>query len=60
MQATVNPLADLQFNLLSVVVRNGGMAYYPSPVSERRQLQDFTYRGLQGQDWRIWPATCPN
>jgi uncharacterized lipoprotein YddW (UPF0748 family) len=50
MQATVNQLADLQFNRLYVVVWNGGMAYYPSPVSEGRQLQDFTYRGLQGQD----------
>jgi uncharacterized lipoprotein YddW (UPF0748 family) len=50
MQATVNQLADLQFNRLYVVVWNGGMAYYPSPVSEGRQLQDFTFRGLQGQD----------
>ncbi len=50
MQATVNQLADLQFNRLYVVVWNGGMAYYPSRVSEGRQLQDFTYRGLQGQD----------
>ncbi len=50
MQATVNQLADLQFNRLYVVVWNGGMAYYPSPVSEGRQFQDFTYRGLQGQD----------
>jgi uncharacterized lipoprotein YddW (UPF0748 family) len=50
MQATVNQLADLQFNRLYGVVWNGGMAYYPSPVSEGRQLQDFTFRGLQGQD----------
>lgn len=50
MQATVNQLADLQFNRLYVVVWNGGMAYYPSRISEGRQLQDFTYRGLQGQD----------
>ena len=50
MQATVNQLADLQFNRLYAVVWNGGMTYYPSPVSEGRQLQDFTYRGLQGQD----------
>jgi len=50
MQATVNQLADLQFNRLYAVVWNGGMAYYPSAVSEGRQLQNFTYRGLQGQD----------
>jgi uncharacterized lipoprotein YddW (UPF0748 family) len=50
MQATVNQLADLGFNRLYAVVWNGGMAYYPSQVSEGRQLQDFTYRGLQGQD----------
>jgi len=50
MQATVNQLADLQFNRLYVVVWNGGMAYYPSLVSESRGFQSFTYRGLQGQD----------
>lgn len=50
MQATVNQLADLQFSRLYAVVWNGGMAYYPSAVSEGRKLQDFTYRGLQGQD----------
>jgi uncharacterized lipoprotein YddW (UPF0748 family) len=50
MQAAVNQLADLQFNRLYAVVWNGGMAYYPSAVSEGRQLQNFTYRGLQGQD----------
>ena len=50
MQATVNQLADLQFNRLYAVVWNGGMAYYPSAVSEGRQFQNFTYRGLQGQD----------
>jgi uncharacterized lipoprotein YddW (UPF0748 family) len=50
MQATVNQLAELQFNRLYVVVWNGGMAYYPSLVSEGRGFQSFTYRGLQGQD----------
>jgi uncharacterized lipoprotein YddW (UPF0748 family) len=50
MQATVNQLADLGFNRLYAVVWNGGMAYYPSQVSEGRQFQGFTYRGLQGQD----------
>jgi uncharacterized lipoprotein YddW (UPF0748 family) len=50
MQATVDQLADLQFNRLYVVVWNGGMAYYPSQLSESRGFQSFTYRGLQGQD----------
>jgi uncharacterized lipoprotein YddW (UPF0748 family) len=50
MQTAVNTLADLGFNRLYVVVWNGGLAYYPSPVSQARQLQDFTFRGLQGQD----------
>ncbi len=50
MQATLDQLADLRFNRLYAVVWNGGMAYYPSQVSEGRQFQNFTYRGLQGQD----------
>ena len=50
MQATVKQLADLRFNRLYVVVWNGGMAYYPSQLSESRGFQSFTYRGLQGQD----------
>jgi len=50
MQATVAQLAALNFNTLYAVAWNGGHAYYPSPVSEGRGLQSFTYRGLQGQD----------
>jgi uncharacterized lipoprotein YddW (UPF0748 family) len=50
MQAAVAQLAALGFNTLYPVVWNGGMAYYPSGVSEGRGLQSFTYRGLQGQD----------
>ena len=50
MQATVDQLAELQFNRLYVVVWNGGMAYYPSQLSESRGFQSFSYRGLQGQD----------
>lgn len=50
MQAAVDQLAELGFNRLYPVVWNGGFAYYPSRVSEARQLQDFTFRGLQGQD----------
>jgi len=50
MQAAVKQLADLGFNRLYVVVWNSGFTYYPSQVSQQRQLQDFTFRGLQGQD----------
>ena len=42
MQATVDQLAELQFNRLYVVVWNGGMAYYPSQLSESRGFQSFT------------------
>jgi uncharacterized lipoprotein YddW (UPF0748 family) len=50
MQHTVAQLARLNFNTLYPVVWNGGIAYYPSQVVQDRGLQDFTYRGLQGQD----------
>ncbi len=50
MRETVAQLAELNFNTLYAVVWNGGHAYYPSPVSEGRGLQSFSYRGLQGQD----------
>ncbi len=50
MRQTVADLARLRFNTLYPVVWNGGMAYYPSRVVEERQIQDFRFRGLQGQD----------
>lgn len=50
MQAAVTQLADLGLNRLYPVVWNSGFAYYPSRVTEERQLQDFSFRGLQGQD----------
>jgi uncharacterized lipoprotein YddW (UPF0748 family) len=50
MRSTVAQLARLNFNTLYPVVWNGGIAYYPSQVVQDRGLQDFTYRGLQGQD----------
>jgi uncharacterized lipoprotein YddW (UPF0748 family) len=50
MRDTVATLARLQFNTLYPVVWNGGLAYYPSRVTQERQLQHFTFRGLQGQD----------
>ena len=50
MRQTLAQLARLQFNTLYPVVWNGGLAYYPSQVVQERQLQDFEFRGLQGQD----------
>ncbi len=50
MQESVARLAELGFNTLYPVVWNGGLAYYPSSVVMERQLQNFRYLGLQGQD----------
>ena len=50
MRAAVAELARLNFNTLYPVVWNGGYAWYPSEVTQRRGLQHFTPRGLQGQD----------
>ena len=50
MRAAVAELARLHFNTLYPVVWNGGYAWYPSEVTQRRGLQHFTPRGLQGQD----------
>jgi uncharacterized lipoprotein YddW (UPF0748 family) len=50
MQQMVAQLARLNFNTLYPVVWNGGITYYPSEVVQGRGLQDFTFRGLQGQD----------
>jgi uncharacterized lipoprotein YddW (UPF0748 family) len=49
MRAAVAELARLQFNTLYPVVWNG-YAWYASEVTQRRGLQHFTPRGLQGQD----------
>lgn len=46
----VNQLGRLHFNSLYPVVWNGGYAYYPSAVTARRNIQSFTFRGLEGQD----------
>ena len=50
MQQAVAELASHNFNTLYVVVWNDGMAYYPSAVVRNRGIQDFEFRGLQGQD----------
>jgi uncharacterized lipoprotein YddW (UPF0748 family) len=50
MQQAVAELSRLNFNTIYPVVWNGGIAYYPSQVMQDRGLQDFTFRGLQGQD----------
>ncbi len=50
LEVAVDQLARLGFTTLYPVVWNGGYAYYPSAVTQQRRLQDFTFRGLQGQD----------
>lgn len=50
MRAAVADLARLHLNTLYPVAWNGGYAWYPSEVTQRRGLQAFTVRGLQGQD----------
>jgi uncharacterized lipoprotein YddW (UPF0748 family) len=50
MQATVKQMAELGFNRLYAVVWNSGLTFYHSQVSQQRGLQDFPFRGLQGQD----------
>jgi uncharacterized lipoprotein YddW (UPF0748 family) len=46
----VAALSRLGFTTLYPVVWNGGYTYYAGTVTQRRQLQNFTLRGLQGQD----------
>jgi uncharacterized lipoprotein YddW (UPF0748 family) len=50
MRLLVADLARLNFNTLYPVVWNGGIAYYSSRVVAERGIQDFSFRGLQGQD----------
>lgn len=50
MQQAIADLAQLNVNTLYIVVWNDGMAYYPSAVVQQRGIQDFEFRGLQGQD----------
>jgi uncharacterized lipoprotein YddW (UPF0748 family) len=50
MRQTMVQLARLNFNTIYPVVWNGGIAYYPSTVVRDRQIQDFSFLGLQGQD----------
>ncbi len=50
LETAVRQLGRLGFTTLYPVVWNGGYAYYPSAVTRDRKIQDFTVRGLQGQD----------
>jgi uncharacterized lipoprotein YddW (UPF0748 family) len=50
MRQTMAQLARLNFNTVYPVVWNSGIAYYPSKVARERQIQDFSFLGLQGQD----------
>jgi len=49
-QQAVTQLRQLNFNTIYPVVWNGGYATYPSTVTQRHKIQDFTYKGLEGQD----------
>jgi uncharacterized lipoprotein YddW (UPF0748 family) len=50
LQKAIEELGQANFNTLYPVVWNGSFAYYPSAVTERRRIQNFTYKGLEGQD----------
>jgi uncharacterized lipoprotein YddW (UPF0748 family) len=50
LEEAVRSLRRLGFTTLYPVVWNGGYAYYAGTVTQKRQLQTFTLRGLQGQD----------
>ncbi len=46
----VAQLRRLNFNTVYPVVWNAGYTMYPSRVAQQAGIQDFIYRGLQGQD----------
>ncbi|MFN9659871.1 MAG: glycoside hydrolase family 10 protein [Cyanobacteriota bacterium] len=50
LEEAVRQLGRLGFTSLYPVVWNGGYTYYDGTVTQQRQLQSFTLRGLQGQD----------
>jgi len=50
LEEAVEALGRLGFTTLYPVVWNGGYTYYAGTVTQQRQLQTFTLRGLQGQD----------
>lgn len=50
LEQAVRLLGQLGFTTLYPVVWNGGYAYYSGTVTQQRQLQTFSLRGLQGQD----------
>lgn len=49
-QAAMAQLRRLNFNTVYPVVWNAGYAMYPSAVVRQAGIQDFVYRGLEGQD----------
>ncbi|MFN9643575.1 MAG: glycoside hydrolase family 10 protein [Cyanobacteriota bacterium] len=50
LEEAMRRLGQLGFTTLYPVVWNGGYTYYAGTVTQQRQLQAFTLRGLQGQD----------
>jgi uncharacterized lipoprotein YddW (UPF0748 family) len=49
-QVAMTELRRLNFNTVYPVVWNAGYAMYPSAVVQQAGIQNFVYRGLQGQD----------
>ncbi|HEY9696037.1 MAG TPA: glycoside hydrolase family 10 protein [Trichocoleus sp.] len=48
--AAMAQLRQLNFNTVYPVVWNSGYAMYPSTVVQQAGIQNFVYRGLEGQD----------
>ncbi len=46
----ISQLKRLNFNTIYPVIWNSGYVMYPSPVAQKRDIQPFVYRGLEGQD----------
>jgi uncharacterized lipoprotein YddW (UPF0748 family) len=51
MRDSMAQLRQLNFNTVYPVMWNSGYAIYPSAITQRQQIQSFTYRGLDGQDF---------
>jgi uncharacterized lipoprotein YddW (UPF0748 family) len=50
LREAIAQLGRLHFNSVYPVVWNGGIAYYPSAVTQRRNIQSFAFLGLERQD----------
>jgi uncharacterized lipoprotein YddW (UPF0748 family) len=50
LQEAISQLKQLNFNTVYPVVWNSGYVMYPSTVAQRTGIQNFVYKGLEGQD----------